>query len=397
MKKLWLLLLILPALHTSCSTYRTVKYMESGSVSPEAFVVKIPFEYRLGLVILKVTLQGKEYDFLLDSGAPNSISKALADKLGFTKDFDRKVGDSQGSSGQLGFTMIDKMSLGGVEFSDQGAVIIDMKSQELLSCLHVDGLVGANLMRTVVWKIDYQHQEITLSNSLAALKLPPPAHKIPFTTSVTGSPYVQLDLNGVTVDRVLLDLGSSSGFKLSYDVLDNLEKDDPKIAKTYGYGSQSFGLYGLGKKDTTFFIKAADCKIGEQPIAENIIRFPSATKRSIGTQFFKQYDLVFDWFKKEVMFFSRNLEKATLSNFGFYCLKQDNRLVVSFVYENANQVKIGDVILRIGTENLENFTVDKWCEKLENGYFDQDAKEISITIERDGVTQDLTLKRMDLL
>jgi len=55
--------------------------MRSGDITFKKEVTEIPFEYRLGLPIINVTINGESYDFLFDTGASNIISQELAKKI----------------------------------------------------------------------------------------------------------------------------------------------------------------------------------------------------------------------------------------------------------------------------------------------------------------------------
>ena len=127
---------------TSCSSLKTVKLMKSGEVEQEEFNVTIPFEYRLGLIVLKVTISGETYDFLLDTGAPNVISKELAQKLELSNIFEQQVVDSQNEEANLGFLLIKKLGIGGINFLNTGAVVADLKQSKELGCLQINGFVG---------------------------------------------------------------------------------------------------------------------------------------------------------------------------------------------------------------------------------------------------------------
>ena len=145
---------------SSCSSSKTKKLLQGGEVLQKEFKTEIPFEYRRGLIILKVNIEGKQYDFMLDTGAPNVISKELAQQLNYKNKVKRKVGDSQNVQTKLGITKIKKISLGDLDFLNTAAVVSDL-SIGAVGCLGIDGLIGANLMRNAIWKIDYSKQVIT--------------------------------------------------------------------------------------------------------------------------------------------------------------------------------------------------------------------------------------------
>lgn len=135
MKKILLSTLTTLLLLTGCSTIKTIKLMKSGEVEQKEFNVKIPFEYRLGLIILRVDIASKEYDFVLDTGAPSVISKELAKKLDLSNITEQKVGDSQGEDSNLGFTKIEKLSISNINFLNTGAVIADLNQSQEVGCL----------------------------------------------------------------------------------------------------------------------------------------------------------------------------------------------------------------------------------------------------------------------
>ena len=94
------------------------------------------------MIILKVNISGEEYDFLLDTGAPNVISKELAQKYALSNIFERKFGDSQGQTSDLEMIKLDEISIGGINFLNTGAAVADLKQSKELGCLQINGFVG---------------------------------------------------------------------------------------------------------------------------------------------------------------------------------------------------------------------------------------------------------------
>lgn len=93
-KKLTLSILISLLCLTACNTVKTIAILKKGKVAQKKFEVKIPFEYRLGLIVLKVSIAGNKYDFILDTGASNLVSKTLAEKLELDVISDGQINDS---------------------------------------------------------------------------------------------------------------------------------------------------------------------------------------------------------------------------------------------------------------------------------------------------------------
>lgn len=396
-KKILLSTLTTLLLLTGCSTIKTIKLMKSGEVEQEEFNVKIPFEYRLGLIILKVDIAGKEYDFVLDTGAPNVISKELSKKLDLSNITEQKVGDSQGEESNLGFTTIEKLSISDINFLNTGAVIADLNQSQEVGCLKIDGFIGSNLMRKAIWKFDYQNQIITITNSIESLNIPKSTNKIPFFTELTGTPIIDIQLNDITEKNVTVDLGSNGDISLSRKTFDALMKNNPSIPQTYSFGNSTSGLYGLGKADSTFYLKVPSISFGDISLDSTIVQFTSESASTIGTEFFKNYDLIINWFTKEIILINQTeYNNSTLSSFGFSFSNQENKLTVSEIYENMEDLKVGDQILSIDGTNYKELIPEQWCEIIENELL-KDKKEISITILRNNKEFIFSLKKMKLI
>lgn len=76
----------------------------------------MPFEYRNGLIILKVTIQNEIYDFILDTGASNVLSKELADKLKVIPLGSEEITDINKKSERLEYTKLDDIQIGGINY-----------------------------------------------------------------------------------------------------------------------------------------------------------------------------------------------------------------------------------------------------------------------------------------
>lgn len=381
-----------------CSLTKVVKLMKNGEVQPEKFKVEVPFEYRLDLIIVKVNISGEVCDFILDTGAPNVISKKLAKKMGVTSITEKEVGDSQGESDNLGFTTISKLSIGNLDFLNTGAVIADLELSEDIRCLNIEGFIGSNLMRKAVWKVDFENQIITITNSINSLKIPEAGSKIPFYTQVTGTPLIDVEVNNVIEKNVTFDLGSNGGIDLAKKTFDRLKKKNFNLSYTSSFGTSTSGLYGLGKKDSTFYVNGYVASLGNVSIQNAMVNFFGESESTIGTEFFRNYDVIINWFRKEIILVEKQKYKnSSLTSFGFGHQKQDNHLVISQIYEGVENLKIGDQILKIEDTTYETISQEQWCEILENGLFKKEMEVARIVLLRDGKELTYKLKKIKLL
>src|SRR5210317_1571399 len=77
-----LLLGILLQFSIGCASQWT-DVISSGKISEEQFQETIAIEIQNGLIFIPVTIEGKTYRFLFDSGAPLSLSEEVQNKHNF--------------------------------------------------------------------------------------------------------------------------------------------------------------------------------------------------------------------------------------------------------------------------------------------------------------------------
>jgi len=397
MKKIVILTLVASYFFTSCSTLKIIKLIRAGEVEQQDYSVNVPFETRAGLIIIKVNISGEEYDFLLDTEAPNVISKELATRLDINNIVKQQVADSQDEESNLGFATIEKISIGGIHFLNAGIAIADLNQSKEIGCLKIDGLIGANLMKKAIWKFDYKNQIITITNSIDSLSIPASAHKIPFNTEITGTPNIKLKINDVTQKRVTFDLGSNGHISLSKKTYDTIIKDNPSIPQTFSFGNSGSGLYGRGNIDTTYYLKAASISFGDISMDSTIVEFISDSGSTIGSEIFKNYDIIINWFSKKITLINQTeYDNTTLSTFGFSFSNHEDKLIISEVYEKMENLKIGDQIVSLNETKFKELAPDQWCDIVINGLI-KGKEEISLTILRNNKESTFSLRKMNLI
>jgi len=72
MKRHYIIMFLI--LLTSCNSLKQLQLMKSGKTEQNEFFTTIPFEFRAGLPILEIKVNGIKSSFLFDTGAPNVIS-----------------------------------------------------------------------------------------------------------------------------------------------------------------------------------------------------------------------------------------------------------------------------------------------------------------------------------
>lgn len=401
MKKI-LSILCLCALATSCSTMKLVKMLKKGDVEQPAFKSEVPFEMRMGLVVIKVNIDGKDYDFLVDTGAPNVVSKELAAELNLKPNVYQKTGDSQGRKEELGFVEMPEMLIGGVHFIETAAAVADLKLSKEIACLNVDGFVGANLMKEAVWEFDYQRKVITIADTIGAFSIPDNAMRIPFTPAASSTPLVDVTYDGVTDQRVTFDTGSNDYFNSSDKVHTKLEEIGKAPNPVISCGASSSGLYGVGKEDSTYTLSVGETKLGSMTIPGQVVSFTGGKARTIGTKFFQHYRMIIDWTAKEITLIpTDDFVNSTLETFGLTPMYDGNRLIVKMIVfgspADVEGIHLGDEILEINGQNFREMNDDRWCEMLYDEETFRSNKEILLVVRSNGTEREVTLLRKDMM
>src|SRR5690606_25322582 len=216
------------------------KLYKDGAAGADHFYAEINYDSALELIFVPVEIRGETYRFLFDTGAPNVISKELGEKLAIKSKRNGRIGDSQGNRDKLGVIKLDTVGIAGIYFYNTGAVIADLNHAVELSCLQIDGIIGANLMKLAYWKIDGKNRILTLSSNpdtlTSGLFRP---HILPFEPQKTFTAKVSLCLDDSIIHYLTYDTGSGGYVCLGRNIRLENEKF---LAEFSGYGSTE--LYG---------------------------------------------------------------------------------------------------------------------------------------------------------
>ncbi|WP_461587699.1 aspartyl protease family protein [Winogradskyella sp.] len=398
MKKSYLLILILL---TSCNSSKTYHLMTSGSVENDNFFEIISFSYEAQLPIIEAEINGQLGRFLFDTGAPNVISQEFAEKQKLKTLAYGTINDSGGHSlSNQSYVNLDKIVLGNVVFKNTGAVIQDLGNSEVMKCLNLDGIIGSNLMRKAIWKIDYQNKQITITDELDNLNITKEYNTISFKEKTQGTPLIDLNFDNVEVSNLTFDTGSNGNISLPTKALKVLQKQK-EVKSTYAIGSTSYGVGGKAKTDTLYYGIIDHLKIGNATLDDKILEF-STHDDNIGNNYFENYDVILDWQNQKIYMLQLiEYKYNTIENFGFGIDWRADGLYVGSIYNdsnNTNKLKIGDQILRINESRFEHLSTNNICEMFKkSGWGYKELDETEIVIKRDSEVLEFYLYKKVLL
>ncbi len=173
-----------------------------NGVSTLALPVKIAPD---GHWFVRVTIAGRGYDFLLDTGAPGIyIDPGMADELGIPI-FNRKQNNANGGAFTGGSVRLPEMHIGDLTLADTIAGIAPVAGNEVGDVKTV-GLLGFDFLVDALFTLDYERKAIT-----ATVSSEPDGAIGAKSISIRLNqqiPYVTTIVNGATSDRMVFDTGS---------------------------------------------------------------------------------------------------------------------------------------------------------------------------------------------
>lgn len=371
------------------------KLMYGGEIKQVEFYEEIDFDFSTGLPLIKVRIQGKEYTFLLDTGAPNILSKEVAQKIKYQTITSNKINDSQGKSARQVSVRIDTIQIGKLDFIDTGAVIIDFNKVYELSCFKFDGIIGANLMSKAIWEIDYAENKIAIADHIDSFDVSESAYKVPFYMSnAQRTPKVKIKTDRITFNKVTFDTGATGAFQLG------MGKAKPIIDSLEGFemeGSTSTGIFGRSTLSTSKYAKIDTTSLGNLKLFDQVIKFKSVGSTTLGNDFLKNYRVLIDWKRKEIKLEEQGgYDKKFHEGFDVLPRVEDNKLFVTGIVKESEAEKLGvqlnAQITSVNGEDASFISENLGCEYVLASPLSK-IDTLKLTILQDGKTSNLILPR----
>jgi len=365
------------------------KFFESGEVKLQAPIEKINMKFAYDLPFVQVMINGKPYNFLFDTGAPTVISSAIYEELGLEKKHSSKVKDSQKNKQEQIFTILPEMIVDKAVFKNVGAIVMDFGASEL-SCFKMDGILGANQMAKLAWKVNYEGNLLEAAENLSQFDLTGYDIVIPFDPKTQKTPIIKTKI----LDKKT-ELTFDTGFSGRLKVGEN--NYDPKKAgqSVEVYGTNSVGAYGAGKPAPGYIFRLPELALGNRSFANEIAN--TGGSNLIGNDFFKNFVFILDWSGNKIYMKRIKNETVKLESFGFGYRFIDAKPTVALVYQEENfPLKVGDSIISINDVNLDNLNKESACY-----YFLNKAEKgqniIDLKIKREGKIMEMKLEKKEYL
>ena len=388
----------------SCGILKSFKIKKQGKLNQEKFMMDIPFKYISKSIVVEVTINKKQYNFIFDTGAPWSvIDHQMKDEIQPEIAFSSKVRGANNQSQRVQFFNLPPFRLGELEVKELGSISSDLSSLNNLVGCHttIHGLLGNNLFRKAKWRIDYQNKRIQFTDDISNLDLGKNPIPISMDCGKKGNGYIPLKLNGIK-KMYTYDTGYNSTIKANTKLLEKLKSAD-KILEYVEQQGLSITLHG---QNTVNYYDALIEKIemGNQTFENLIPSFEKNSSYLIGNEFWENFIVTTDW-SNCMIYLSpvQNMQPDTLTQFEYtffpnYSTSSFNIVSKSLSHPTSFEGASGAKVLNINGMDLTTLKTDNFCDFQNQHFLDFYTKEkLDLTILVDGKEKTIQLHKTQLL
>ncbi len=387
-------------LFTQCNTLKYANFdekMMNIGVSTERFKEEIPIIVKKNRIYMKVNIQNKDYTFMVSTTARYSvIDSLLAQKLNAPVLYNVPVNVSDRNKPEK-FVKIPELKIGNVTFSDVPCYAYNKQNEENCNCncgeepLPVDGYIGVNMLKEIIWQFDYKNQKAILCSHQDSLKFASDK-KVLQLNAYDNFYSLPLRVNQNYITDLRINTENSVDFQLSERLVGQNKTISPKHI-TYYYINEK----NKNRTDSFRLRCVNNMEISNKlQIKTALISSDSSKYNQMGVGFLSQFVCTFD-FKKSELILSDYKENPKEASFGYYIAYEADKVIVHSLVKNTAPylagLKIRDHVVRINNQELENITKVQ-LEQLEDVY-KQD--EVKISIKRDGKVLDFTFPKIYLI
>jgi len=285
----------------SCSLSKAVKHLKKGETAQENYSATFPFEIKNGFIIIPVEIKSKKYNFLLDTGSPNLVSKELAENLNLKVIDSANASDVYNEKIQNQYARLESVRIGNIEFTGTTALINNFNDVTVWSSLNIDGFIGANLMQHAIWDIDFKNQQITITDKESKLDIPEDLIENKLFIGVAGVPAIACKLNEKKVWNFTVDLGYNGGIVVPFSEFKKQTENgkilDFKKSDTKGVT----GIYGEQNTTRESYIGIIDeIEFGNSTLENVQVYSEQYLEKRFGADFFKNYRVILNWDIKRI-------------------------------------------------------------------------------------------------
>ncbi len=366
----------------------------------------VPFELINNHIYVQVKLNDKgPFRLLCDTGGANIISPEAAKELGLKTEGalqGRGVGEK---SEDVGLTKIQTLQLGDATLNNQLFAVFPMESFASVEGVKEQGLIGYEVFKRFIVKVDYEHHNLTLTVP-SAFTYQGNGTKIPFVFNA-HIPQVDGAIDGLT-GKFDIDTGSRS----SLDLLKPFVEKHDLVAK-YGAKLEAVTGWGVGGASRSLVTRSKVLQLGtngasvevHNPVTELSLQSKGAFTSpyyagNVGGGVLKRFNITFDYTHQQLIFEpNANYNKPDVfDRSGMWLNQVDGTFEVMDVVAGgpAAQVgiKVGDKVVAVDGRPSSQILLPDLRNKFKT---EAPGTKLRLTVNSGGQQRDVELTLRDLV
>ena len=365
------------------------------AASPRA--VKLSVSVHNGAVVIPVLINGNSLNFLLDTGSESSVvGIGVIERLKLEEQGQGK-GLGNYALRSVGSVLVKRIQIANVELNSQVLEVADLTPLSRAAGVHIDGVLGNDILRSSPFKLNYSQQSMTFGPLLQLGDLGTPIQ----LNKVGAQFFVPITL--VSSHRELLvDTGTNST-NLSWSTWEQLSQVwTPKSVIDGVVSSEG---------STALLVCMDSARIGSIEVNNQAVRVQNPTNTGVfaeagfggllGSDFWRQFEVTFDlgrgmlYLKLDPGFESDPYKYVTIGI--QFAEGPSGAFTVVSVWKNSPAaeagIELGDRISAVDGESVNLLTTDQLSKKLHA----KSGTPIKLNIERAGGSRVIAVRTRNLL
>jgi hypothetical protein len=356
-----------------------------------ASAASIPFELHDHVVVVEGKINGhpEDFRFVVDTGGRTFLDPDVVTRLGLKR---------RGPMAKM-----ETLELSGLRIDGVFALLLfDFGRFERGMGLHLDGMIGSDLLERFHVTLDYEAKRLTLASERPRTATEAKGYRLPFTNHpVNNAPIVPFTIDGEVEVRAMIDTGQPYPIVFPIAQLEKIAAagDRPPIRSkgpVWKWPNTSSDVNHLGR--------IGDGRIGgfeTGPMLALFAELPAPLSMPLlGTDFLSRFRITIHYPDDEIVLVPREGVKIPTNDlsFGFRAERdEDGALRVTGVWEGSPAdlagIARGDEILRVDSEDVAPGTVAK----LNRLLVDDEAREIRLELRGGEANREIRLEKRWLL
>ena len=338
---------------------------DAGTLSSKKFSLSLPFEYKAGLIFIKLEIENGSYTFLFDTGAFSIFSPALIEKLSLKKMPEHlDTIDAFAEEKELPLYQLSELKIENLIFYNFQVACDNFSQNFPLSCLAFDGVLGYNFFRELIINIDYEKKNIILSDRIQNIQ---GFTKINLKQNATHALefFLQIEKHKLWMG---LDTGSNGGLQFSdVELAEEFHKKEFKFQRIIGLFCSAFS--GLNRQSFQDIFLLNNFSIAKKIAIDSFpISYKENSPNLAGNSFLDSFHTIIDFKHKKLYLKKReeHLQKFLEKSFGFFTFwsEQDGLYISAIIQDTPaynSKLKIGDRVFSLGDIETLDFTKEDYC------------------------------------